>query len=594
MTEAKISKDYSLSCTSLEEDVPKIYEGGNGKGHSRKSSFGCRSALELNWELQNELDRFSESAIRGSLADSELEIRREATRTTILKCIANTEEYDADDFVLEEDRLPIANDGEEFTRIDPELITWGFDNPEEPRHWKLSKKIYIVLFVSLYTFVSPMSASILSPAVKDLATEFDITSSTIKALVTSIHILAWAIGPLVVAPLSENYKLGRRPVLGISCWLSFLFNLSCAFSQSTTQIIVLRFVCGLFSAVPLNVSPAVVSDMFDARSRNISLAGVFLIPFIGAAIAPVIGGFIVASRGWRWVLYTLAIINGSIALLGTFFYPETYSPALLHQKAKALRKATGNQNLHTIYELSNRGFSFAELKTTVQRPVVMLFTDPMVIGLGSFMALIYGYLYLMIVTFPSVYTQTYGFSQKGSSLVYLSLGIGFILGVAFWTTAVGFVYGRLSEANGEAKPEYRLPCLFASSAIIPIGLLWYGWSAQMKLHWLMPCTGSGIFAFGLVCVFQVLQAYLIDANPKFAASSISASAIFRCFFGFGFPLFGAQMYEKLGYGWGNTLCAGLAIAIGVPFPIFCYKYGEQIRHWTCERAQRAEEARAEK
>jgi len=25
---------------------------------------------------------------------------------------------------------------------------------------------------------------------------------------------------------------------------------------------------------------------------------------------------------------------------------------------------------------------------------------------------------------------------------------------------------------------------------------WYGWSAQAKLHWIMPIIGTGIFGFG--------------------------------------------------------------------------------------------------
>ena len=47
--------------------------------------------------------------------------------------------------------------------------------------------------------------------------------------------------------------------------------------------------------------------------------------------------------------------------------------------------------------------------------------------------------------------------------------------------------------------------------------------------------------------------------------------------GFVFPLFGAQMYEALGIGGGNSLLAGLAIIIGIPFPIWIWYKGEEIR-----------------
>jgi hypothetical protein len=47
--------------------------------------------------------------------------------------------------------------------------------------------------------------------------------------------------------------------------------------------------------------------------------------------------------------------------------------------------------------------------------------------------------------------------------------------------------------------------------------------------------------------------------------------------GFVFPLFGQDMYVKLGYGGGNSLLAGLAISIGIPFPIWIWYKGEDIR-----------------
>lgn len=591
----------NVSTDSTDYDGPITYNGHNDSAEVRslRNSFSSMTravvdTLKSGEDLdEDEIRRFTEERIRGDLDADEFEIQRQATRHTIISHIVDNTDVSEDlDYKIEEDRLPIENSGEKYSHIDPELITWGFNNPEDPRNWRLTRKIYVVVFVSLYTLISPMSSSILSPAMSDLAEDFHITSKTVQALVISIHILAWAVGPLFIAPLSEDDRIGRKTVLSVSCWLSLAFNLGCALSKNTTQILVFRFISGLFSATPLNVSPAVVSDLFDAKNRNISLAGVFLVPFVGPAIAPIIGGFIVEAKGWRWVLYTLCIINATIALLGTFFYVETYTPALLKKKAKQLRKKTGNMNLHTIYEISNGETTWEKLQVTVTRPIVLLFTHPMIIGLGSFMAFIYGFLYLMIVTFPMVFGSVYGFSQGTTGLMYSSLGIGFVLGMVFWTYILGVVYDKLTEKNGGvSEPEFRLPCLFITAIIVPIGLLWYGWSAQMKLHWIMPCIGSAIFAFGLVCVFQTLQAYLIDMNPRFAASSIAAAAIFRCLFGFAFPLFAPIMYHKLTYGWANTMCAIIAALLGLPFPFICYKYGASIRSWANARMEKSQEKR---
>ena len=70
--------------------------------------------------------------------------------------------------------------------------------------------------------------------------------------------------------------------------------------------------------------------------------------------------------------------------------------------------------------------------------------------------------------------------------------------------------------------------------------------------------------------------YLVDAFA-FPASAISAAAVFQSALGFTFPLFAQDMYNRLGYGGGNSLLAGLAIVIGIPFPIWIWYKGEGIR-----------------
>jgi hypothetical protein len=43
-----------------------------------------------------------------------------------------------------------------------------------------------------------------------------------------------------------------------------------------------------------------------------------------------------------------------------------------------------------------------------------------------------------------------------------------------------------------------------------------------------------------------------------------------------FPLFGVQMYEKLGYQWASSLLAFLMVVM-IPFPYLFFRYGKRIR-----------------
>ncbi|KAJ7284439.1 hypothetical protein C8J57DRAFT_1708921 [Mycena rebaudengoi] len=76
--------------------------------------------------------------------------------------------------------------------------------------------------------------------------------------------------------------------------------------------------------------------------------------------------------------------------------------------------------------------------------------------------------------------------------------------------------------------------------------------------------------------FLPISLYLVDAFT-YAASALSASSVLRSLFGFAFPLFAQDMFNALGLGPGNTLLAGIALILGVPFPIFIYYKGAAIR-----------------
>jgi hypothetical protein len=73
-----------------------------------------------------------------------------------------------------------------------------------------------------------------------------------------------------------------------------------------------------------------------------------------------------------------------------------------------------------------------------------------------------------------------------------------------------------------------------------------------------------------------IQLYLVDAFT-YAASAVAAATVIRSVFGFAFPLFGEQLFAALGTGGGNSLLAGIAIVVGIPFPLFVYVKGEQMR-----------------
>jgi len=459
---------------------------------------------------------------------------------------------------------------------DPNLVTWdGPEDPANPKNWTFKHKWAATLIVSSFTFISPVSSSMVAPALTAIAREFNITNEIEMSMTLSIFVLAYAIGPLFLGPLSEMY--GRVIVLQTSNLLYLFFNLGCGLAQTKGQMIAFRFLAGLGGSAPLALGGGVLSDLFTAEERGRAISIYSLAPLLGPAVGPIAGGFVTEKTTWRWIFYATTIADGLIQIMGLFFLQETYAPVLLHRKKKQLIKETNNEALHTEYDHPERTVG-KTIRIALIRPFKLLGTQVIVQVLAIYMAYLYGLMYLVLSTFPGLWENEYHESVGIGGLNYIALGVGFFLGTQICAPLQDKIYRALkARNNGVGKPEFRVPLMIPGALLVPIGLFWYGWSAQAHTHWILPDIGAAIFASGVIIGFQCIQTYIVDSYTRYAASAVGAATVLRSLAGFGFPLFAPYMYAKLNYGWGNSLLAFIAIGLGWPAPILLWKYGETLR-----------------
>ncbi|OAL57136.1 MFS general substrate transporter [Pyrenochaeta sp. DS3sAY3a] len=459
---------------------------------------------------------------------------------------------------------------------DPNLVTWDSDDdPANPKNWSTKRKWAATFIVSSFTLVSPISSSMIAPALTSISNEFHITKEVEAQLTLSIFVLAYAIGPLFLGPLSEIY--GRVIVLQLSNLFYLAWNLGCGFAQSSGQLMAFRFLSGLGGSAPLAIGGGLLSDCFYPEQRGKAISIYSLAPLLGPAIGPIAGGFISENTTWRWCFWATTIFTAVVQCFGFFFLQETYAPKLLEWKRNKLRKETGNMELHTEFDNPDRTL-LRTIAIAMKRPFKLLFTQPIVQVLACYMAYLYGLMYLMLSTFPMLWSQRYGMSVGIGSLNFISMGLGFFVGTQITAPLNDVLYRRLKKRNnGVGKPEFRVPIMVPASLFVPIGLFMYGWSAQAHTHWIVPNIGACIFCAGVIVGFQCIQTYLVDSYTRYAASAIAAATVLRSLAGFGFPLFAPALYSALDFGWGNSLLGFVAIVIGVPAPFILWKYGETLR-----------------
>lgn len=194
-------------------------------------------------------------------------------------------------------------------------------------------------------------------------------------------------------------------------------------------------------------------------------------PLLINNLGPLFGGLVVENLGWRWVFWILTIVCMINTALGFFFLKETYAPVILSKRVQQYEKEKGGEYTFTGKDDST---ITQKLLKAIQRPLKIFFTQPIVLVMAAYQALIFATMYTMFTNFQEIYTQPpYSFSTTQVGLVYLGPGLGFLVAVWFIVPLIDTTYNKLTEKNdGESKPEFRLPIGNIGAVLLPITLFW--------------------------------------------------------------------------------------------------------------------------
>ncbi|THH33510.1 hypothetical protein EUX98_g640 [Antrodiella citrinella] len=459
--------------------------------------------------------------------------------------------------------------------LDAYQVRFEPGDPENPKNWSRLRRWNLTALASLLVLNCTFASSVPSEIIVPLMNEFGF-SLEVGALLISLFLAGYCVGPLFWGPLSEQF--GRRNIGLISFLVYTGFQVGCALSPNTASILVFRFLAGVFAASPMTNSGGIISDIWDADTRGKALALFTLAPFAGPSLGPTVGGFMaVAGVSWRWVFWLLAMFAGACEVLLVFALPETYAPVILVRKAQRLRKETGDTRWWA--PLENQDVPLRQrLETILGRPFEMLFLEPMLIAINLYMSFVYGCMYLLFEAYPIVFTRDHGLNTGLSGLMFLPLFFGCVLGCMVYVLYWNPVYERLSKqyAPDPVPPEFRLDiCIWAAPGFAA-AFFWFGWTSFSSISIWAPMMSGLVLGFTITWIFLGLINYTIDTYLFAAASALAANTVLRSVFGASFPLFATQMFDKLGPRWASTLLGCISLLM-VPIPILLKRYGHVLR-----------------
>ncbi|CEH12583.1 Synaptic vesicle transporter SVOP and related transporters (major facilitator superfamily) [Ceraceosorus bombacis] len=420
---------------------------------------------------------------------------------------------------------------------DQVIVHWeGADDPENPQNWSNAYKAYLTIMGALLVLNSTFTSSAPSGIVEPMIAYFQF-SSEVATLTISLWVAGYCLGPLIWGPLSE--RVGRRPVFIISIFAYTCWNIGCALSKNTAQILVFRFLGGTFGAAPLTNSGGVIADVWGPKQRGIALCFFSVAPFAGPAVGPIVSGAIaVTNTDWRWVYWVCAIFSGVCLVITIFTFKETYAPAILKKKAQRIRKETSDDNF------------------------------------------VYGLIYLQFESVPIVFVQGHGFNSLVNGLMFIPLFLGGVAGCLFYVFFTNPKYTKLVDeyaAKGQrVPPEKRLDIVCIAAPCLVVSFFWLGWTSYPSISFWAPMMSLSLLGFAVLLIFLGLFNYIIDSYLAKAASALASNTVMRSAFGAGFPLFAAQMYARLGTQWASSLLGFLALLM-LPIPFVLVKYGPSIR-----------------
>jgi DHA1 family bicyclomycin/chloramphenicol resistance-like MFS transporter len=180
-----------------------------------------------------------------------------------------------------------------------------------------------LLICALLAAVGPMSMSLYTPAMPQIAQDFATGEITIR-LSVSIYFAGFAAAQLICGPLSDGF--GRRPVLVWFTGIYLLAGLAALMAPNVAVLVGARFLQGVGAAAGIAISRAIVRDLYEGQRAARMLAMISTVLAIGPAAAPFIGGVLIGWLSWHAV-FVLMLAMGLTTLLATVFaLRETVPP----------------------------------------------------------------------------------------------------------------------------------------------------------------------------------------------------------------------------------------------------------------------------
>ena len=188
------------------------------------------------------------------------------------------------------------------------------------------QRLFTVILACL-GMVGALAIDTYLPSIPSIGREFGVGQLAVQQTLT-VFLFAFAFMMLFYGTLSDSF--GRRPVILASLAVYTLASLGAAFAPSLAVLLVCRVLQGLAAGAGSVVGQAIVQDRFSGAQAQKIMSHIMMVFGLAPAIAPVLGGWLQVTFGWRATFYFLATFGTLMIVLVARALPESLPPAQRH------------------------------------------------------------------------------------------------------------------------------------------------------------------------------------------------------------------------------------------------------------------------
>lgn len=332
-----------------------------------------------------------------------------------------------------------------------------------------------VILVALTISTVALATDVMLPALGMVGEFFALSNINDTQYVVSVFFVGFALGQLVVGPLSDS--VGRRPMV---LWGYALFLVGCVlsiFASTWSVMLIGRFLQGLGAAAPRIVTVAMVRDDYKGRIMAKIMSVVMAVFIIVPALAPALGQVLIYIGGWRMAFTGLVLVALPTAIWFMLRMPETLP--------------------------KDRRLPFSW--PTITHGLGVIMTTRVTMGYTIAGGLIFG-LFLGYLSTAQQIFQT-SFNKGDWFAVYFGMA-------ALSIGSASFLNSRMVMRMGMRRLSHRAVALFTLTSASFLALMWFGLGGVPPFWAFMLWLLVSFFFIGIM--FGNVMALAMEPLGKFA------------------------------------------------------------------------------